>query len=137
MTYLRATSIEMATAGYTRDCVHHAVTLAELLRAAGEQPWIGRLRDVRLHGDSTFHAPLTPRRFPAHTWTTHYVCCLGSDVYDPIAGEPANVESYAREVFGRPLPVTEFLAPVETAKLLGEGRLREAFRTTHLSPVKR
>ena len=135
-TYLQTTSADMAASGYTHDCVHHATTLAALLRAAGQQPWIARLKDVRL-GTNVFHAPLIPIRFPRNTWTTHYVACAGREVYDPIAGEPVPVEKYAELVFGRAIPVVEFLSVVETGSLLERGELTHALRTAHLLPVKR
>jgi hypothetical protein len=136
LAYLHTTSAEIAASGYTRDCVHHAAALAALLHAAGQQPWIGRLKDVQNRGTSVFHAPLTPLRFAQNTWTTHYVACAGRDVYDPIAGEPVDVGRYAALVFGRAIPVVEFLSLVETAALLERGELTRALRTAHLLPVK-
>jgi hypothetical protein len=113
---------------YTLDCVAHATKLAELLLQENRAPWIGRLRDRRETPKGTFHAPLTPLRFRRHTWTTHYVCCEGDEVYDPIAGEPLPADVYAETVFGRPLPIERFLTPEQTAELLARGELGKACR---------
>ena len=125
--YLREVSLEMES-GYTLDCVAHACALARLLLDAGRVPWIGRLRETIDRGEHVFHAPLTPARFKTRTWTTHYVCCADGEVYDPIAGQPLPLGSYAEVVFGRALPVVEHFSPEATAELLGRGELRLAFR---------
>lgn len=125
--YLRDVSQEMES-GYTLDCVAHACALARLLLAEGRAPWIGRLRETIEREDHTFHAPLTPTRFRSRTWTTHYVCCAGGEVYDPIVGRPVPVAEYAEVVFGRPLPVVEHFPPRVTAELIACGELRLAFR---------
>ena len=128
--YLRDVSEEMERAGYTRDCVAHACALADLLRASGRKPWIGRIRDTR----GTFHGPLTPQRFlgrGAPTWTTHYVACAEDQVYDPIVGKAMVVTEYGRAVFGRELKVEEFLDAEKTDELLRAGELRSAFRVYH------
>lgn len=125
--YLRDVSREMES-GYTLDCVAHACALARLLLDAGRAPWIGRLRETIDRGEHVFHAPLTPVRFQARTWTTHYVCCADGEVYDPIVGNPLPLGSYAEAVFGRALPVVEHFSPEVTAELLGRGELRLAFR---------
>jgi hypothetical protein len=119
--------------GYTFDCVTHACALAKLLLDEGRQPWIGRLREVRQEGEHVFHAPLIPARFTgphARTWNTHYVCCEGGDVYDPIAGAPLPIDRYAEAVFGRALPVAEHWSVGATADLLRRGELRQSFRRT-------
>lgn len=114
---------------YTLDCVAHAANVAELLLQDGRAPWIGRIRETRkTERGGTFHAPLTPIRFASHTWTTHYVCCVGEEVYDPIAGGPLPVATYAQTVFGRPLPVERFLTSEQTAELLARGEFRKACR---------
>ncbi len=110
------------------DCVTHAIALAERLLAAGERPWIGRLRNITLRGEDVFHEPLTPLRFRTSTWTTHYVCCCEGEVWDPIAGTPVAIADYARTVFGHEVPMAEHLSSEETARLAAGGRLREAFR---------
>jgi hypothetical protein len=125
--YLRDVSREMDS-GYTLDCVAHACALARLLLDEGRAPWIGRLRETIERGEQVFHAPLTPTRFGSRTWTTHYVCCAGDEVYDPMAGEPLPLGSYGEVVFGRALPVVEHFSPEVTAELLGRGELRLAFR---------
>jgi hypothetical protein len=106
------------------DCVTEACRIAEQLLAEGRAPWIGRLRDVHPYGDTTFHAPLIPRRYPHFTWTTHYVACCGREVYDPLAGGPLDVDLYAATVFGRELPVERFLGEEETERLLRTGGIR-------------
>ena len=134
--YLRDVSLEMDS-GYTLDCVAHACALARLLYDAGRAPWIGRLRETIEREDHVFHAPLNATRFKGHaarTWTTHYVCCAGGEVYDPIAGRPLPLGSYAEVVFGRALPVVEHFSPRVTAELLGRGELRMAFRPRFLPP---
>lgn len=130
--YLRKASAEMED-GYTFDCVTHACAIAQLLFDEGQRPWIGRLRDVTETPDGTFHAPLIPQRFTgeaARTWNTHYVCCAGSDVYDPIAGTPLPIDRYAAAVFGRALPVQEHWSADATANLLRRAELRQSFRRT-------
>jgi hypothetical protein len=117
--------------GYTFDCVTHACALAQRLFDDGRRPWIGRVRDVVETPAGPVHGPLIPQRFTgeaARTWNTHYVCCAGGDVYDPIAGIPLPVERYAEVVFGRPLPVVEHWPADATAELLQRGELRQSFR---------
>lgn len=119
--------------GYTFDCVTHACALAKLLADGGRRPWIGCLRESTESEKGVFHMPLTPMRFTgrqARTWTTHYVCCEGNDVYDPIAGTPLPAERYAEAVFGRALPVGEHFSADATAELLQRGELRQSFRRT-------
>lgn len=107
---------------YVADCVTHARALAEVLLAEGASPWIGRLRVIEQRPVGTFHVPLTPKRFPRRTWNTHYVCCLGDEVYDPIAGVPLPIDSYAMTVFGFEIVVERHLGPEETAARLREGK---------------
>ena len=109
---------------YPEDCVAHAIRIAELLLEEGREPWIGRVR----HVEGDFHHPLTPQRFRAMTWTTHYVACTGRNVYDPIAGEPLDVDAYTLQVFGKPLEVAMHVNVEETADLLRAGQLRQRFR---------
>jgi hypothetical protein len=110
------------------DCVTSACEAAARLLAEGRAPWIGRLRDVRPFGDTTFHAPLIPRRHPELTWTTHYVACADGLAYDPLAEEPLELGRYAVEVFGREIAVETFLDVNETERLLREGGMPQAFR---------
>ena len=92
--------VEVLRRGDYWDCRKSAAQLAELLRAAGRFPWIGRLRWRETSGDSVFHGPLTARVGErSMTWTTHYVCVDGDVVYDPVAGEPLPVATYSRRVF--------------------------------------
>jgi hypothetical protein len=133
--YLRRVSQEMSD-GYTLDCVKHACALARLLFDEGKAPWIGRLRETIDLGDSIFHAPLTPVRSMGKsrpTWTTHYVCCAGNEVYDPMASEPIAIDDYARIIFGRALPVTEHFSPKMTAELLARDQLAQSFRRSPTS----
>ncbi|HYH09812.1 MAG TPA: hypothetical protein VEK11_22375 [Thermoanaerobaculia bacterium] len=109
---------------YPEDCVAHAIRIAERLLEEGRAPWIGRVRDVQ----GQWHGPLIPRRFEGVTWTTHYVACAGREVYDPIAGEPLDVDAYAVPVFGKPLIVETHVGVEETAQLLRAGTLQERFR---------
>jgi hypothetical protein len=112
--YLRDTSAAMAES-YTGDCLVHACRLAELLLGERRAPWIGRVRDVR--GD--FHGPLVPRRYLGRggpTWTTHYVACAGRLAFDPLLGEPIDLDHYATAVFGRHLEVQTHLDETETAR---------------------
>jgi hypothetical protein len=125
--YLRDASHAMRDR-YTENCVTHACALAEALLGEGRAPWIGRLREVIPRGDTTFHPPLIPKRFPGTTWNTHYVCCSGNEVFDPMVGEPVAVEVYAERVFGRPITVDQFLDTAATEQLLREGKLKQAFR---------
>lgn len=93
---------------YEGDCLAYAKRIAELLRAEGRAPWIGRIRDVRPIGDQTFHAPLIAVRYlgrGSQAWSTHYVCCCDGLAFDPIVGEPIAIESYTTTVFGRELEV--------------------------------
>lgn len=115
---------------YIADCVTHACRLAELLLAEGRSPSIVRLREVIIDGDRLFHGPLIPKRFPALTWTTHYACCCGGEVYDPIAGIPIAIEPYAMAVFGRELPVAMHFDAETTARLVMNGELAASFRPT-------
>jgi hypothetical protein len=128
--YLQEVKLEMDS-GYTLDCVAHACALARLLLDDGRTPWIGRLRETIQRDDYIFHAPLTPIRSMGNarpTWTTHYVCCAGDEVYDPIAGKPLAIADYAQIIFGRVIPVVEHFSPEVTADLLQRDELRRAFR---------
>ena len=119
--------------GYTFDCVTHACALAQRLFDEGRQPWIGRMRDVIQTPAGAFHAPLIPQRFTgkaARTWNTHYICCAGAEVYDPIVGRPLPADRYAQAVFGKTLPVEEHWPDDATAELLRRGELRQSFRRT-------
>ncbi|HEX7155355.1 MAG TPA: TonB-dependent receptor [Thermoanaerobaculia bacterium] len=122
--YLRDVSRQMDS-GYPADCVTHAVRLAELLLEAGASPWIGRIRDRR--GD--WHGPLMPRRFARtpfeRVWSTHYVCCVGDQAWEPMAGEPIAVAAYSEVIFGQAFPVTALLTADETAEAVRNGNLRE------------
>ena len=119
---------EAATAErYEQDCVAHACRIAELLLAERREPWIGRIRDVQ----GNYHGPLIPLRYlgkGAPTWTTHYVACAGREVFDPLAGEPVEVDRYTIEVFGRKLDVVEHFDAGETQRLLQSGEFLQAFR---------
>lgn len=103
--------VEVLRRGDYWDCRRSATRLAELLRAEGRAPWIGRLRRREVRGDSVFHAPLTARVGDrSMTWTTHYVCVDGDVVHDPVAGEPLPIAAYSRRVFDADIdiePTTE------------------------------
>lgn len=119
--------------GYTFDCVTHACAIARLLLDEDRQPWIGRIRDVIETPRGMYFEPLIPMRFTgqaARTWNTHYVCCSGNEVYDPIAGTPLTIELYAQAVFGRALTVHEHFSADATADLLRRGELAQSFRRT-------
>jgi hypothetical protein len=127
--YLQTTSAAMEH-GYTADCVTHACNIADLLLSAGREAWIGRLRDITKLRDDVFHGPLIPRRFTgghARTWNVHYVCCSGTEVYDPMLAEPVGIEQYSLAAFGNPLEVTEHLSPEVTATLWRTGELKASF----------
>lgn len=118
---------------YLEDCVAHTCRIAELLRAEGRAPWIGRLRHRTSDGDRVMHWPLIPTRYSGRrgpAWTTHYVACAGRLVYDPILGEPVDADAYAPAVFGKQLEIETHLDPETTERLLGSGGIRETFRTS-------
>lgn len=112
---------------YTADCVTHAAALAALLIDEGRAPWIARLREVA----ADFWAPLSPLRFPATTWNTHYVCCADGLAFDPILGVPHPLDGYAAAVFGRAIPLVEHFPPAVTAELVRRGELRKAFHPNY------
>ena len=114
--------------GYLADCVTHACRLAELLLDEGRSPWIGRIREVVDMGDCVYHGPLIPRRFPTKTWTTHYVCCCDGEVYDPIVGQPLELDAFCSLVFGRELSIETHFDANETANLAKSGEIRLRFR---------
>jgi hypothetical protein len=114
--------------GYSEDCVAHACRLAELLLAEGRAPWIGRIREAIDRGDHVFHGPLIPKRFPAITWNTHYVCCCEGEVHDPLAGTPVAIDQYARTLFGREIEIEVHLDAEATRRLVDRGELRVSFR---------
>jgi hypothetical protein len=125
--YVRELSFAMQER-YSGDCVAHATRIAALLLAERRAPWIGRIRHVEPHGDSTFHFPLIPTRYAGMggpAWTTHYIACSGREVYDPLAGEPVDVETYAATVFGESLTVQVHLDSAETERLVISGELRK------------
>lgn len=104
--YVRALSDQM-TDTYVGDCLVHAKQIAELLESEGRSPRVIRIHEAYETERGTFHAPLIPKRFPRITWNSHYVACAGDEVFDPLAGRPLPIDSYAIEVFGRPLPMPE------------------------------
>jgi len=114
--------------GYRDDCVTHACRLAELLLDEGRSPWIGRIREVIHRGDTVFHGPLIPKRFPALTWNTHYVYCCDGEVYDPLANAALPSDEYARTVFGRHIEIEMHLDAAATRRLVDRGELRISFR---------
>jgi len=125
--YVRELSFAMEER-YSGDCVAHACSIAALLLAERRAPWIGRIRHIEPRGDSTFHFPLIPTRYAGMrgpAWTTHYIACSGREVYDPLAGEPVDVEAYAAAVFGKSLPVETHLDSAETERLLISGELKQ------------
>ena len=124
--YVREVSEAMRDT-YLEHCVEHACKLAELLRAEGRQPWIGRLRLTSYEGGRVVHDALIPVRFASLTWTTHYVACAGTTAFDPLAGAPVPLDRYAALVFGRPIPVTTHLDVGSTEALLLSGELRKSF----------
>jgi hypothetical protein len=118
--YLSDTSLAM-TEGHAGDCREHAYRIARLLIAEGRFPWIARIRETVVQGDSIFHGPLTPLRFLGYrglTWTTHYVACDGTDAYDPILGEPVSLDGYTLRVFGREVAVETYLDCAATEQFL-------------------
>lgn len=128
--YIRETSAKIAER-YIDDCVVHACRTAELLHAERRSPWIGRLREIIEKDGQAFHGFLIPLRYAgkgALAWNVHYVACAGSQAYDPLAGEPVDVERYASEVFGRELVVLAHFDVAETARLLRRGELLRALR---------
>jgi hypothetical protein len=123
--------------GYAGDCVTHACALARLLIGEGQEPWIGRIRDVTPTGRGLYYGPLIPIRFSGPgkpVWNTHYVCCAGPDAFDPIIGKPVPVEQFSSTVFGRNLMVEPFLSAGEVAGLLQEGTLKAAFHPANHGP---
>ncbi|MFP5247169.1 MAG: hypothetical protein ACLGH0_10785 [Thermoanaerobaculia bacterium] len=117
--------------GYPADCVTHACRIAELLHAEGRAPWIGRVRHVTNEGEHVMHWPLAPVRFAGRAplvWNTHYVAAAGREVYDPLIGQPIDVDAYVLEAFGKQLAVETFLDAEATARLLRDGSLKSAFR---------
>jgi hypothetical protein len=127
--YLARTSAAMAT-GYVADCVTHACVLAELLLQSQQEPWIARLHVTIPTDAGIFHVPLTPKRFTAVTWNTHYVCCVDHAVYDPMVPKPIPIDKYCGEVFGLDATLAPHLSPQRTAELWRAGALRTAFRPT-------
>lgn len=103
--YIRELAPAMAER-YSGDCLAHARRIAALLRAEGREAWIGRLRHVVPHENTTFHAWLMPKHVNRENyvaWTTHYVACADGEAYDPLVGEPVDVETYGMRVFGLPI----------------------------------
>lgn len=110
--YLRDVSARMTTT-YLDDCVAHATRIAALLPA----PWIASIRDVTNEGSYEMHHPLIPLRFPAMTWNIHYVCCNGTQAYDPLLGEPCSVDEFTTRVFGRSIAMREAVSADDVAAL--------------------
>jgi len=109
------------TERYAGDCRQQAYEIAKLLIAEGRTPWIVRIRETVTLGDSVFHAPLTTVRkfgFDSVTWTTHYAACAGSEVYDPVIGEPVSLDGYTVRMFGREIPVETYLDCEATEQFL-------------------
>src|SRR3954451_19082705 len=88
--YLRELSLAMQER-YAEDCVAHACRIAELLLAERRAPWIGRIRQAEMRGNTEFRGYLLPLRYAGTgtlAWTTHYVACAGREAFDPLAGVP-------------------------------------------------
>ena len=116
--YFRAQAALADTPGFW-NCLNAAETLAQLLRAEGRSPWIGRLRRVETRGEAVFHAPLIPRcSGGGRAWTTHYVCVEGGLVYDPLAARPRPLRTFSRCVFGEEIPVETFVGTAELGEYL-------------------
>jgi len=118
--YLRDTSLAI-TERYAGDCRRRAYEIAKLLIAEGRSPWIARVRETIVQGDSVFHAPLTTVRifgFESVTWTTHYAACAEGEVYDPLIGEPVPLEGYTERVFGREIALEIYLDCEATEQFL-------------------
>lgn len=125
--YLRDLSAQMSEA-YVDNCVVHACNVAKLLLDAGEAPWIGRIRETVMMGDACVHQALIPLRFAGRkgpAWTTHYVCCSGAVAYDPLVGEPIDVDELAKTIFGRQLPVTKAISESALGEMARRGALNE------------
>jgi len=100
--YLQQISTAMVDR-YVGDCLEHAQKIRNQLISEGRQPWIGRLRRTRKHGETTFHGPLIPLRFRGRagpTWTTHYVCCCDGKAFDPLLAVSVPLAHYSAAVFG-------------------------------------
>lgn len=119
---------DLLARGDAADCVTNAHDLAQLLLDRGRDPWIAQIHDITIDGDRITYGPLNPQRFRHRTWSRHFLCCSDGLVYDPFAGEPLPLATYAETVFGRPLALREFLSTVETARRLRDGTFRQAFR---------
>ncbi|HEV7764227.1 MAG TPA: hypothetical protein VGQ76_04430 [Thermoanaerobaculia bacterium] len=129
--YLRDVSARMTTT-YLDDCVAHATRIAALLIVGDCAPWIASIRDVTNEGSYEMHHPLIPSRFPAMTWNVHYVCCNGTQAYDPIIGEPCSVDELAMNVFGRAITVGEAVSVADVARLATAEVLK-----THIASLRR
>jgi hypothetical protein len=137
--YIREASLAMEER-YVSDCVTHACRVAELLLSEERAPWIGRIREVIVSNGRVFRGPLIPLRYAgrgAPTWTTHYVCGSGDEVYDPLAGIPLDVGAYCQSVFGKVLAVETLFDCGATEQLLREKALRSAvLRKSREQPVR-
>jgi hypothetical protein len=112
--------------GFDFDCAVHAAEVAALLVAEGRAPWIAELRGaVTETPDGMVYAPLVAA---GRAWNRHFVCCCDGEAYDPLAGEPVPLAGYARRVFGHDVELHERFSAEATARLVAEGRLRQAFR---------
>jgi hypothetical protein len=122
--YLRDVSARMTTS-YLDHCVVHATRIATLLLDGNCAPWIGSIRDVTSDESGEFHHPLIPARFRAMTWNVHYVCCNGTQAYDPLVGEPCSVDELAAKVFGRTIAMREAVSSADVAALATPEALSE------------
>lgn len=118
--YLRDVSARMTTT-YLDDCVAHATRIAVLLPIS----WIASIRDVTNDGSYEMHHPLIPLRFPAMTWNVHYVCCNGTQAYDPILGESCSVDEFTMRVFGRSIAMREAISTADVAALATTDALKK------------
>jgi hypothetical protein len=117
---------------YQGDCVAHCSAVAKVLHAEGRRPWIGRVRQTIIEDGRSLHTALTPLRYlgrGAPTWTTHYVCGAGSQIFDPLAEAPLATDRFAESVFGRPITIETILDPDTTATAIARGQLENALRT--------
>jgi hypothetical protein len=106
------------------NCLAAARELSALLSAEGKTPWIARLRETETLDGETFHHPLIPRGLGVSlAWTTHYVCCCDGLAYDPVASQPAQLEVYTLDVFGKQIAMEVFVAAAELPAYLASGQL--------------
>jgi len=86
---------------HSEHCGLIANALAKLLIEAGKEPYIMLVtEDVHKNG-FVYTKDLEPLIYNGNvSWGSHLVCCCENVAFDPMIGNPVNIDQYTQIVFG-------------------------------------